>query len=160
MQETLDKLVTDFESGRLSRRGFMGALTALMTSGAGLQAAQEDEIRIGGLDHVAFRVSDVQRSARFYKDVLNASERSVSSGSAFLNVGQDWIALFASGSTTTGQSDRERVGVDHVSFNITSHRSLEERMRAIRSKGLDPINPAGSSRTYFRDPDGNVIQFS
>ncbi|HSR67380.1 MAG TPA: VOC family protein [Acidobacteriota bacterium] len=162
MTRNLETLVCDFEKGKLSRRNFVATLTALMaTAGAGAAAAPQDRpIKIAGLDHVAFRVSDVERSLKFYQDVLNASVRSQSSSSAFLTVGEDWIALFGQGSTTTGQSESDRVGVDHVSFDISSHGSLQERMEAIRSKGLEPINPAGSSRTYFRDPDGNVIQFS
>lgn len=165
MKRTLETLVTDFERGKLSRRNFVATLTALMAStGANAAAAApQDEsrpIKIAGLDHVAFRVSDVERSLAFYQDVLSASVRSRSSSSAFLTVGQDWIALFGQGTTTTGQPESERVGVDHVSFDITSHGSLQERMDAIRSKGLEPINPSGSNRTYFRDPDGNLIQFS
>jgi catechol 2,3-dioxygenase-like lactoylglutathione lyase family enzyme len=108
---------------------------------------------------VALRVSDVERSARFYAEHLGATVRSQSPSAVFLDVGADWIALFGPGAVSTGFPATPS-GVDHVSFRSTAARSIADRVRVLREHGLDPHNPAGSERVYFKDPDGIILQLS
>lgn len=158
MLEQIERLVGEYERGRLSRRQLLaGIVAAAGTEAAG--SGQGRAVEVAGIDHVAFRVSDVRRSRQFYQRVLNARVRSQTAGSAFLTVGDDWIALFGEGSRTTGE-EAVAGGVDHVSFRLASHQGLQARLELIQELGLDPIHPRGTSRTYFRDPDGNMIQFS
>jgi len=116
-------------------------------------------IEVSGLDHLALRVTDVERSTRFYTRHLGATVRSQSSNSAFLDVGAQWIALFGPGTASTGFAETPP-GVDHVSFHATRVRSVDERMGALREHGLDPTTPPGSGRVYFKDPDGVILQLS
>jgi catechol 2,3-dioxygenase-like lactoylglutathione lyase family enzyme len=156
-----EDLVDRFEKGALSRRELIAGLMALGASASvtGSDAAPPKPIAVGGIDHVAFRVSDVGRSARFYAEHLGASVRSQSPSSVFLDVGADWIALFGAGTVSTGFPPTAS-GVDHVSFHSTAARSIEDRVRVLREHGLDPHNPAGSGRVYFKDPDGIILQLS
>ena len=116
-------------------------------------------IPVGGIDHIALRVSDLARSTAFYRDHLGGRIRSQSSNSTFLDVGSQWVALFARGAVSTGY-EATQPGVDHFSFHSSKHRSLAERMGVLRDHGLDPVSPAGSERVYFRDPDGIILQLS
>ena len=109
---------------------------------------------MSGIDHLALRVSDIERSARFYAEHLGATVRSRSSSSIFMDVGAQWIALFGPGAASTGFAPTPP-GVDHVSFQPTAVRSFEERTKALRDHGLDPQSPPGSGRVYFKDPDGD-----
>jgi lactoylglutathione lyase len=70
-----DDLVDRFEKGALSRRELIAGLMALGASSslAGSDAAPVKPIELGGVDHVALRVSDVERSARFYAEHLGAT---------------------------------------------------------------------------------------
>jgi catechol 2,3-dioxygenase-like lactoylglutathione lyase family enzyme len=74
-------------------------------------------------------------------------------------VGSQWIALFAPGTASTG-FPATPPGIDHVSFRPTGPRGFEDRVRALREHGLDPQSPPGSSRVYFKDPDGVILQLS
>ncbi len=169
MISDLDGMVGQYERGAISRRQLISGLAALCAApvaqplgGAGLPAQgarAEEAIPISGIDHVALRVSDLARSTTFYREHLGGRIRSQSSNSTFLDVGSDWVALFARGAASTGFPPTER-GVDHISFHSPQHRSLDERMGVLRAHGLNPVSPAGSGRVYFRDPDGIILQLS
>ena len=163
MTAELEHLVGGFERGAISRRELMAGLGALCAAGTARASAQEPGSRapipLSGMDHIALRVSDLARSAAFYRDHLGGRIRSQSSSSVFLDVGSHWVALFGRGAVSTGY-EVTRPGVDHISFHSPKHRSVDERMGVLRARGLDPVSPAGSGRVYFRDPDGIILQLS
>lgn len=167
MRATLERIVTQYERGTLSRRELIAGLAALCAApgpaAAGIASPDGQEkltpIPLGGLDHVALRVSDLPRSLQFYQEHLGGRVRSQSSSSAFLDIGNHWVALFARGVASTGFAATPP-GVDHISFHSTQHRSVEERLGVLRAHGLAPVSPAGSGRVYFRDPDGVILQLS
>jgi catechol 2,3-dioxygenase-like lactoylglutathione lyase family enzyme len=161
MRHAVDELVDRFERGAISRRELIAGLLALGVSAPAATGAPSDvrPIQVSGIDHLALRVSDVERSARFYAEHLGATVRSRSSSSIFMDVGAQWIALFAPGAASTGFATTPP-GVDHVSFQPTAVRSFEERTQALRDHGLDPQSPPGSGRVYFKDPDGVILQLS
>jgi metallothiol transferase len=160
MRKAMEELVQRFERGALSRRELVGGLLALASASwaAGAPSAPSP-IAVSGIDHLALRVTDVERSARFYGEHLGATVRSRSSNSVFMDVGAQWIALFGPGAGSTG-FPTPPPGLDHVSFRPTSVRGFEERVQALRTHGLDPQSPAGSGRVYFKDPDGVILQLS
>src|SRR5262245_57474390 len=160
MRHAIDDLVGRYERGALSRRELVAGLLALAVPAARTAGASElRPIQVGGIDHLALRVADIERSARFYADHFGATVRSRSSNSIFMDVGEQWIALFGPGAVSTGFPPTTQ-GVDHVSFRPTSVRSFEDRTAALREHGLDPQSPPGSGRVYFKDPDGIILQLS
>jgi hypothetical protein len=66
MQPIIDKLIGEFELGRLSRRQLALSLTALLSGarcvpvGSGMRAVS--------LNHVTVRVPGVNRTSRFYQE--------------------------------------------------------------------------------------------
>jgi len=160
VRQATEELVGRFEKGLISRRELVAGILALATRPSeAAQAAAAKPLQVSGIDHVALRVSDVQRSAKFYKELFGATVRSESASSVFLDVGNDWVALFGRGVASTSFGSTEP-GVDHISFHSVNSRSAEDRMRVLREHGLDPTSPPGSGRVYFKDPDGVILQLS
>jgi len=160
VRQATEELVGRFEKGLISRRELVAGILALATRPSeAAQAAAAKPLQVSGIDHVALRVSDVQRSAKFYKELFGATVRSESASSVFLDVGNDWVALFGRGVASTSFGSTEP-GVDHISFHSVNARSAEDRMRVLREHGLDPTSPPGSGRVYFKDPDGVILQLS
>jgi metallothiol transferase len=161
MRHAIADLVGRYERGSLSRRELIAGLLALgaVAPGAAGATAAPGPIEVGGIDHLALRVTDVERSARFYAEHLGARVRSRSPSAVFMDVGAQWLALFGPGAASTGFGPTPP-GLDHVSFQPTAVRGFEERVRALRERGLDPQSPPGSRRVYFKDPDGVILQLS
>ena len=161
MRQAMDEMVDRFERGTLSRRELIAGLLGLGASAPPAVAgpASARPIEVSGIDHLALRVSDVERSFRFYAEHFGATVRSRSSNSIFMDVGAQWIALFGPGVASTGFAPTPP-GVDHVSFRPTSVHGFDERAQALRDHGLDPQSPPGSGRVYFKDPDGVILQLS
>ena len=94
----------------LSRRELIAGLLALGAAAGPAGGAPDSPapIEVSGLDHLALRVRDVERSTRFYTRHLGATVRSRSSSSVFLDVGAHWIALFGprAASTSFGETPR------------------------------------------------------
>lgn len=64
MKESINELVSQYESGKLTRRGLLGAV-AFLTAPNHLQA-QTSLFRARSLNHVNIRVEDLSRSEAFY----------------------------------------------------------------------------------------------
>jgi catechol 2,3-dioxygenase-like lactoylglutathione lyase family enzyme len=122
--------------------------------------------RIGKIGHVVLNVADVERSARFYAEVLGFQvsdaypEQMVKGGMVFLRCNPDHhgIALVGSAEAPAGNTD-----LNHVAFEVGS---LDEVVRAhdhLREHGV-PIDFAGRRRAgcqiavEFRDPDGHRLE--
>jgi metallothiol transferase len=169
MTVEVERLVRGFEQGAVSRRELIAGLAALCVAPAAAtdgaqpgtlpQPEKRTPIPLSGIDHIALRVSDLARSTAFYRDRLGGRIRSQSTDSTFLDIGSQWVALFARGAVSTGY-EATQAGVDHISFHSPQHRSLAERMGVLRAHALDPVSPSGSNRVYFRDPDGIILQLS
>lgn len=118
-------------------------------------------ITVKRLQHVVLQVSDVQRSTKFYCDVLGLElNRTRPNGAAFLRIpggGNDHdLALFpgATAGPTAGAA-----GLVHAAWELESLDALAHARTVLASYGaLDgETNHGMSFSVYGRDPDG--LQF-
>jgi len=148
MQQLIDTLLGAYESGAISRRHLIHALGAVA---AGAQAVPAAATPFQGveLNHIALRVADVPRSRDFYKNLLGLPVLSDSASSCFLGIGRHFLALFRNAS----------LGLDHYCIAIRDYHvgPVTEELKRL---GLNPDQPAGTQRVYFKDPDGITVQFS
>jgi catechol 2,3-dioxygenase-like lactoylglutathione lyase family enzyme len=116
------------------------------------------------LDHAALLVQDVERSRRFYCDVLGMQEIP-SGGNCFLRKGHAEIHLLgeAEGRAVPlnyRQDDLADGYVTHVAFEVDD---LEEAQRSLKNSHIQIVcgpRPRfdGKEQLYFCDPDGYVIE--
>jgi catechol 2,3-dioxygenase-like lactoylglutathione lyase family enzyme len=127
-------------------------------------------IEIRGLDHVVLRVADLERSLRFYLEVLGCSEerRVESVGLVQLRAGDALIDLVPVdsplGRVGGAAPGREGHNVDHFALRLTSldadavRAYLEahdvEPGAVERRYGAEGVGPS----IYIRDPDGNTVE--
>lgn len=151
MHSEISRMVEDFENGRLNRRQLVAhlaaaaaAMAAAATPGGAQQAAST--FRATSVDHVALRVTDVQRSRRFYERHLGLEVwRDNGAESCFLNCGQDFLALFRG----------DVAGLDHYAYSIDGY-TAAGAVEKLEAAGLEAKRRG--NRVYFDDPDGIEVQ--
>lgn len=123
------------------------------------------------IDHVVFRVRDVERSIDFYRAVLGCEvvRRREHLGLVHLRAGVSMIDLVSVDGTLglRGGAAPATQGrnVDHLCLRVEPF-DEPALIRHLAGHGLAPLSPAEVNfgaegdglSLYFRDPDGNVIE--
>ena len=115
----------------------------------------ETTLRTTGIDHVVLYVSDIQRSKKFYLDVLGMSVADESPRHLFLSCGGQGLALFEPRDGAALETGRE---LNHLAFRIDAG-TYEEIKARLEAHGLEVTGRRDNDRCiYFRDPDGHRLQ--
>jgi glyoxylase I family protein len=127
-------------------------------------------IRVRGIDHVVLRVADLERSLRFYCDVLHCvEERRVEAVGLYqLRAGASLIDLVDVSSPLGRQGGaapgEEGHNVDHVALQLDDfdERAIRSHFEAHGVAAGDVAERYGAEgmgpSLYVRDPDGNTIE--
>lgn len=117
---------------------------------------------IAGAHHVAFTVTDVDRSAAWYQELfgmqlLLASDEEGVRIRILAHTASEWIVgLREHPDQPGGTFDERRTGLDHLAFTVTSRGELEAWEQELERRGItySPIRetPIGTV-IAFRDPD-------
>lgn len=158
LTDLAEKLVTDFEQGRLSRRQLAARLMGLGVAMAAprIGEAQTDEKAIEvaaaptfqatGLHHIALDVTDVPRSNEFYGKHLGLRVIRGDDNASFLGADRAFfLTLFRA----------ERPALNHYCYAIDNY-DADDAMERLADAGLRPRREG--NRVYFPDPDGLTVQ--
>jgi catechol 2,3-dioxygenase-like lactoylglutathione lyase family enzyme len=122
-------------------------------------------MQLDGIDHVAMGVRDIERSAKWYIDVLGFERLhdGVWDGvPTFVGKGNTGIALFpAKLDTKSTASDHRGLRMLHLAFRANRENFLaaqhELEKRGIKFEFQDHEI---SHSIYFRDPDGHALEIT
>jgi lactoylglutathione lyase len=101
--------------------------------------------RLVGINHVALEVGDVEQALAFYGNFFEFTLRGRSNGAAFIDIGDQFVALMEGRS---GPPDRAR----HFGLVVDDKQATR---RALEDAGVD-IRPG--RRLDFFDPWGNCVE--
>jgi len=112
-------------------------------------------IEANGVDHIVLHVEDVQRSKKFYAEILGMIPYREDRGQVFLHAGRQGVALFerrgAAPPTPGGD-------LNHLALNV-ARGSYETLKAELESHGVAVTGRPGEDRCiYFSDPDGHRLQ--
>ncbi|MDZ4659093.1 MAG: VOC family protein [Bythopirellula sp.] len=154
-----DKIVADFENGKLSRRQLVARLMGLGAALAALENAAnaqpidaekaiEPTFRATGLDHIALDVIDIPRSRDFYEQHLGMRVTRGDNEALFMGAdGEFFLTLFRA----------EKPGLNHYCYGIKNF-DAASAVASLRAAGINPRETGG--RVYFPDPDGIEVQIA
>ena len=112
-------------------------------------------IKTTGIDHVVLWVSDLERSKRFYIDLLGMTVHHESDWQSFLWCGTQQVALFEQ---RNGDSVNAGVELNHMAMRMdpTSYEAVKARLE---EEGIEVGGRQGDPTcVYFNDPDGHRLQ--
>jgi catechol 2,3-dioxygenase-like lactoylglutathione lyase family enzyme len=120
-------------------------------------------LKTEGVLHFTIPVKDLDRSEKFYTDILGFEKVGRTDRIVFLRAGDDFFNLTYSENPITLNADgRHEI---HSAFRLTPQ-AYENVLRTLPSKGVEIFKEedrrAGvfvGRSAYIRDPDGNVIEF-
>lgn len=108
---------------------------------------------ISGINHITFAVSDLDRSLRFYRDILKCTEVHTWAGGAYLDAGGVWLCLSLDAGAA-GNTD-----YTHIAFDVAPEDFAELSARIIESGAqLWKTNRSEGDSLYFCCPDGHRLE--
>ncbi len=108
-----------------------------------------------GIGHVGLKVSNLEKSRKFYHEILGLKSGTKGPATAFVPLGSDILVLYEAGA---GTSDF------HFGFRLDSPSQVDEWKNWLRSNNIriyDDITGEDHPRSIkFRDPDGHWIEIA
>ena len=150
MQQVIEKMLTDFERGHVTRRQLALSLAALVS---GAQAApKEGELKAVTINHVTVRVPDLHRTSQFYQEFFGMPLKQQSATIHILGVGNSFFGI--------EQGDKQqKATVDHYDFGIAAFNADEARAK-LKKRNLKFADGNSKESFKFHDPDGFQIQLN
>lgn len=122
-------------------------------------------MKVKQLAHVVLRVRDLERSRRWYVDVMGLKVMAEFPGRmAFLSADDSVsheLGLMQISPDAPGP-DQNRVGMYHTGWQLESRDELVNLKSKLEAKGVDVVGVGDhgiSLGVYVKDPDGNELEF-
>ena len=161
MSSEIDDLLQKVESRALSRRELVAALTGLLAAAAAPLAAAQGSLpgavaQARTINHVSLAVTDVEKSAAFYKALLGLKEVSrPSNGGINLGLSDGFLGLYKL--PNPGSVNHFCIGVDDFDPDKMAERLKQQGIQATVDR--NPANrTSGGDQLYFTDPDKTRVQ--
>lgn len=130
-------------------------------------------IRIIDVAHVMFNVTDLERSLKFYRDLLGFKvSGQYEGGVVWLNMGQyreghnlafHDIGLYKVPNPAP-ENARKVVGLNHAAFRLRTPEEVDQAAEVLKAHGVKILKGPLTHKEdndrylYFEDPDGNVLE--
>jgi catechol 2,3-dioxygenase-like lactoylglutathione lyase family enzyme len=163
VKENIENMVSQFESGQMSRRQLVGhltALVALVAAGADSVHAQETKssntFEATAIHHIALKVPDLDRSQKFYEQHLGLKTIQAPGVPPFMRLLTCQSQLDCWPKThLLNLWKAEKAELHHFCFTVDNY-DQKKAVEKLRTHNLNPELRGNSA--YFRDPDGFMIQ--
>ena len=154
MDAIITNLVQRFERGRLTRRELIRSLSMLAAAGtAAPAAAQNSSLQATGIDHTSVLVTDLQRSAEFYRKIFGLTPVSEDKANRILRLGTGGGV----DSTLVSLRQQSPAGdIDHFAVSVKGF-NRDTVTQLLKQHGLTPANNIEFG-FHVTDPDGAVVQ--
>jgi catechol 2,3-dioxygenase-like lactoylglutathione lyase family enzyme len=150
MEQFISNLLRRFEGGALSRRELVNRLTVLAAGCAGVTAwGQTQGFQGGFISHVSLSVSNLERSAEFYRKTFGLSVLSEDKKQEIVRLGKTRTLVSLRRASPPGVVDHFAIGIE--GFNP------EAVARDLEARGVAPTQNVEAG-FHVNDPDSYPVQ--
>ena len=156
MDAIITELVSRFEHGGLTRRQLIQGLSALVAAGGTSlpSVAQTVGLKPTAIDHTSVLVSDLQRSADFYRRIFDLTPVSEDKANRILRLGLGGTGV---GRTIVSLRQQNPPGlIDHFAISVEKF-NRDNVTQVLKQYGLVPDQNIEFG-FHVKDPDGAVVQ--
>ncbi|HTP31604.1 MAG TPA: VOC family protein [Candidatus Acidoferrales bacterium] len=152
MEQIIDRLVKDFELGKLSRRQLIRNLTIAASAAAAVPAAEGTGFKAVTVNHISYQVADYTKTRDFYAGLLGMQVSHDDGRQCYLSFGNTFLL------PRNARQGRTAPSVDHIAYTIeTWDKNAVEA--ELKRRGLSP-RPDTEDSFHVKDPDGFDLQIS
>jgi catechol 2,3-dioxygenase len=111
--------------------------------------------------HVHLKVSDLDRSEAFYRDVLGlATTERLGDAFVFMSFGEEHHDLALQGHPGAPRPHPAALGLYHFAIEVEDEAALGRAVERLEEHGVrySPVDHGISKALYFSDPDGHGIE--
>ena len=114
------------------------------------------------VDHLVFRVAELERTERFYSALLGQPLRE--EGYVMFMAGDTRLFFTCSEESRQGRCEKEKIGLNHIAFGVRTPKELQTIRAQLDSSGIlhSGIKLWQDGRTeyiWLDDPDGIRLEF-
>jgi catechol 2,3-dioxygenase-like lactoylglutathione lyase family enzyme len=120
------------------------------------------------LGHMVLKVVDIQRSVKFYRDVVGLEVSDwIDDRMVFMRAASDHhdLALLQLPPHQIDSQDPEQSRIEHFSYHVESIDEIKQIAEMLQARGIEidrgigRHGPGDNTFLVFRDPDGNNVEF-
>lgn len=151
MTTGLDQLLSRYETGRITRRELLGALSAMVVAAPVVKAAEPAIGAVRQLNHVTVFVQDVQKSAAFYQGLFGMPLLTRQDPGVNLSAGSGFLGIYPAQARASA--------IDHLCLALENF-DADASLKKLTDRGLKAnIRLRGDTKElYFTDPDNIRVQ--
>ncbi len=154
MERIISKLLSQFEQGKISRRGLVKSLAFVATAVAeGTLEAQGKGFKAVSVNHISFSVPDYAKTRDFYSELMGMTVKQDDGKQCYLTFGDTSLIV-----RKTRQADNKAY-IDHMCYTIANWDGKAVEAELTR-RGLKPRKGGNEFSFEVNDPDGFGLQIA
>ena len=155
MEGIIEKLLLEFEKGKMNRRQLVQSLAVAASAGTALAAppaADGKGFKAIAVNHISYQVADYARTRDFYADLLGMKVSHDDGKQCYLAFGDTFII------PRVARNGAPTPRVDHIAYTIDNwdKNAVEAELKR---RGLQ-VRPDTENSFHVKDPDGYDLQIS